>query len=501
MFKEKLEKIAREYVVSLFPIFTMIDAFWNGIKKIAGKNCPVVIVVKDSAVIYYIWPSRWQLAHKALVEKIKDNPAFLKDVYKQTEKLGKRQVVATRPFIKKASDYDNQNLNRYYQNYIISNTELYSYGLILSLLDFQDTTFISDELHAILRKNKVDKHFNILTTSGRDTLNKQQEIALLKLLPKIIKDKELVNYFKTKETGDLLNYIKKQKKNIWQKLARHTRRYAWVHYVYEGPAGDEAYFADILKDYLRREVRPAEELDKYRQAKEGLRNKQQEIIRQLKLNNYEKGIIEIARDFVFFKAYRRELQTWSYYHLEFLLKEIAKRLHLTVKQARMMLPEETEIALKTEKVNYNLLNQRLQLVVYGYQPERFCYSGEPAKIFMKEKIKPERQVKKVNKLMGEVASPGKAKGVVTIVNTPEDMKKMERGNILVSASTNPNLMPAIHQAAAIITDEGGLTCHAAIVSRELGIPCIVGTKIATQVLKDGDLVAVDANKGIVKIVK
>ena len=62
-------------------------------------------------------------------------------------------------------------------------------------------------------------------------------------------------------------------------------------------------------------------------------------------------------------------------------------------------------------------------------------------------------------------------------------------------------MPAIQKAKAIITNEGGITCHAAVISRELGIPCIVGTKIATKVLKDGDLVKVDANKGIVKVIK
>ena len=63
------------------------------------------------------------------------------------------------------------------------------------------------------------------------------------------------------------------------------------------------------------------------------------------------------------------------------------------------------------------------------------------------------------------------------------------------------MMPALIKAAAIVTDEGGVTSHAAIVSRELGIPCVVGTKIATKVLKDGDLVEVDANNGIVKILK
>ena len=67
--------------------------------------------------------------------------------------------------------------------------------------------------------------------------------------------------------------------------------------------------------------------------------------------------------------------------------------------------------------------------------------------------------------------------------------------------TRPEFLPLLRQAKAIITDEGGLTCHAAIISRELGIPCIIGTKMATRILKDGDLVEVDANKGIVRKIK
>jgi phosphoenolpyruvate synthase/pyruvate phosphate dikinase len=67
-----------------------------------------------------------------------------------------------------------------------------------------------------------------------------------------------------------------------------------------------------------------------------------------------------------------------------------------------------------------------------------------------------------------------------------------QGNILVCPMTLPDYVPAMKKARAIITNEGGITCHAAIISRELKIPCIVGTKIATQVLKDGDRVEVDA---------
>ena len=69
---------------------------------------------------------------------------------------------------------------------------------------------------------------------------------------------------------------------------------------------------------------------------------------------------------------------------------------------------------------------------------------------------------------------------------------------MVSHTTNPNIVPAMKKAKAIVTNAGGVTCHAAVVSRELKIPCVVGTKIATQALKDGDQIEVDASKGLVK---
>ncbi len=78
------------------------------------------------------------------------------------------------------------------------------------------------------------------------------------------------------------------------------------------------------------------------------------------------------------------------------------------------------------------------------------------------------------------------------------MHKMQKGDILVSIATNPDLVPAMKKAAAVVTEQGGVTSHAAIVARELRIPCVIGTKIATKVLKDGNKIEVDATKGIVR---
>ena len=79
------------------------------------------------------------------------------------------------------------------------------------------------------------------------------------------------------------------------------------------------------------------------------------------------------------------------------------------------------------------------------------------------------------------------------------MKKITKGDILVTGMTLPDYIPSMKKAAAIITNEGGITCHAAIVSRELGKPCIIGTKNATTIIKDGDMIEVRANHGTVRI--
>jgi phosphohistidine swiveling domain-containing protein len=109
-----------------------------------------------------------------------------------------------------------------------------------------------------------------------------------------------------------------------------------------------------------------------------------------------------------------------------------------------------------------------------------------------------KKIKTNSTLKGLVARTGKANGRVSLLKSRRDMTKIISGDIIISPMTTPYFNRALKKANAVVTDEGGITCHAAIFAREMGIPCIVGTKIATQVLKDGDRVEVDANKGVVR---
>lgn len=143
----------------------------------------------------------------------------------------------------------------------------------------------------------------------------------------------------------------------------------------------------------------------------------------------------------------------------------------------------------------NMLKDRLN--EYGYADGKLFDSFS----VVKDKFNIEIEKKKVDKnnLKGQVAYKGKVKGIVRIVNGREDMKKVNKGDVLVASTTTPDFLPAMKRSGAIISEHGGAICHAAITSRELRIPCVVGVQGATEVLNDGDRVEVDAENGIVNI--
>ncbi|HEV7192338.1 MAG TPA: phosphoenolpyruvate synthase [Jatrophihabitantaceae bacterium] len=96
---------------------------------------------------------------------------------------------------------------------------------------------------------------------------------------------------------------------------------------------------------------------------------------------------------------------------------------------------------------------------------------------------------------GLAASTGRASGAARVLISPEDCDKLIDGEVLVAPMTSPDWVPAMRRASALVTDGGGMTCHAAIISRELGVPCVVGTRNATKLLRDGEIITVDGKSG------
>jgi len=194
-----------------------------------------------------------------------------------------------------------------------------------------------------------------------------------------------------------------------------------------------------------------------------------------------------------------------------LQKKIGKKLimivrdYATDKTIEIPVPKEKQEAqVLTEQEISKIAEYGLKLEQYYGKPQDIEGAIERGRIYIvqtrpitavgkKEEVKIE--AKPI--LKGLPASPGLAVGKVKIVFGLQDIEKVEEGDILVTTMTTPDLVPTMSKCSAIITDEGGRTSHAAIVSREMGIPCIVGTQNATKVLRDGMLITVDAYNGYV----
>ncbi len=206
--------------------------------------------------------------------------------------------------------------------------------------------------------------------------------------------------------------------------------------------------------------------------------------------------VSVYQRMLYLKDKRDEYRRHAFYLGIPLIEEIMKRFSISRDDFWYILP--TEVSLLQEK-RLLLIKKRRVAYVFDVNTETpELAEGEEAKKYFRE----DKEVTdKINIIKGIVACPGKVVGVIQKVNSVEDVGKFEKGKILVAVTTNPDYVPAMQKAAAFVTDEGGITSHAAIVARELKKPCIVGTKISTKLLKDGDEVEVDANKGIVIIIK
>ncbi len=144
-----------------------------------------------------------------------------------------------------------------------------------------------------------------------------------------------------------------------------------------------------------------------------------------------------------------------------------------------------------------ILQERLD--GYVYTKKKFYKSISVVE--KKFNIQIEKPIIQTQVLTGQVAYPGHVKGHVRLIRTRDEVKYFKQDEIIVSSTTTPDFLPAMKKSAAIISEHGGIICHASITSRELKIPCVVGVKGATVALKTGDYVEVDAVKGIVRILK
>ncbi|MFA5886272.1 MAG: PEP-utilizing enzyme [Patescibacteria group bacterium] len=338
-------------------------------------------------------------------------------------------------------------------------------------------------LESILREKIKLSHeeFSILTTPTKKsyTMVEEEEIFTLALI-----------YKRTRSISA-------------KRLDRHVKKYFWINNGY-----DHTYFLDA--DYFAQRVKEAAAKMSARQISRALAGNQarlsssqdkiKQLMRQLGVSADIKKVLTLIDWLADFQDKRKATSLKIHFYLDKFIKEVSRRSYITYESARYLIPQEYADAIH-DKLFLPSFRQRQKYmgIVYSEQGLKL-YVGLVAKK-MEEKLLGRIQGSETNEIEGARAMGGKIVGRARLILKKGDINKIKAGEILVTTMTSPDFIAAMKKAAAIVTDEGGLTCHAAIISRELGLPCVIGTKIATRVIKDGDWLEVNANHGIIKIIR
>ncbi|MBI4262340.1 hypothetical protein HY624_02335 [Candidatus Uhrbacteria bacterium] len=319
------------------------------------------------------------------------------------------------------------------------------------------------------------------------------------LLPEVALPKKLFPMIE--EHWHLLEMAAKlrNKKSIDDDLARHVAQYSWMNSLcwWDEPF-DAEYYRNAVAIAAKRD--PAQELQQEHEARRVRYAHAEVVLADLK-EKYPKAweCIDIIRELTDAKEDNWDAASLAGVRMRPLFKDIARAHGLSYHQFLQLSP--TEMIAFFERgslpVAIDILNERIKhhLVINHQEYGQMILAGADVQPCEQYVVKTPPAL---TELKGTPVWKGHVTGMVRCIIAPSDVGAMQDGEILVCPMSDPDYMPAIRKAVAIVADQGGLLCHAAIVARELQIPCIVGTEYATKIFKDGDLVEVDAKNGIVK---
>ncbi|MBU0457023.1 MAG: PEP-utilizing enzyme [Nanoarchaeota archaeon] len=466
----KLEKVVhRKCSVLADYFFHFGTADRERYNKILGYNHAYPTYFYIDGDIYYDLD---EIAHekKKILEKTKEDLGFFLKLSRKCEKLG-NELYSLSFKIKR------KNLSEKSEKELV---ELFGQFHDL-MLDFMPFLMAPLSIQSYL-ENRLDKTLLELVHHNMDKYQRYHKVL-------ISPQKYNLGFL---EKTDLLRIAidYRDKKDISKKLKAHAEKYGSMGVKYGvGKIWNEKDFLLRIKSIKN----PKEELNGMLNQKEEVKKEFNKIIKEFNINSELKRLIDIIKEYVYLRTFRTDIISNSFANIFNLLNALAIKRGLNFHQINSMTGLEI---LNDIKVSKEILDERAKGFVITCKAVLIKKDLEYVKKHFQEFKK-----EKVTEIKGDIASKGIVKGVIKVVMDNTQLKKVNKRDILVAPMTTPDFVVAMEKAAAFVTDEGGILCHAAIVSREMNKPCIIGTKIATKVLKDGNYVEVNANEGIVKIIK
>lgn len=439
-------------------------------------------VYENNFLSWYVdWPL-WQRFGKSLFVKIVRSRAFSQQIYQKHKAISRQlyrhsDLILTKDHVK----LTNQQIATILRTLFKSFRDLCGWGIPIVMIDFENN-FLSGWLEKKIIgqaeqyqvRISPQELMSVLTTPLELSFSQQEKVDRWKLAGQTVISPAAVR--------------------------RHHDRYCWVEYGYIGPAHTVAYYKKIIQLLRQRRISPHAELKKMDTERAQLVQQQRQFTRLLHLDRQTQYLLATARRFMFLKMYRKEILFKVFYAVDQLFKEFTRRFGYSHDELHYCLPDEILGILHGKKVAQKEIKRRQKhYFVHAYlRGKDYLYYGKQAQGIIKRNLFQEKIDTSVHEVKGMSAYLGLARGRAVIVNTVADMSKVRLGDVLISIATSPNILPAMAKASAFVTDTGGITCHAAIVAREMKKPCVIGTKIATKVFQDGGWVEVDANNGLVR---
>ncbi len=353
-------------------------------------------------------------------------------------------------------------------------------GFLLVASDF-DHSLLMSRAHGVLAKRNLpnaalQQNLSLLTSPHWETLYRTEQGELLALAARHKTEASLEGS---------------------KAFSAHVARWHWLNYGYQGPSWSAADFAARAEGFRKRGSLK-EQLAEHRSELKNVERRQAALAKKLKLTAEERSLMDTVALFTHLKGYRIEARHRTCSALDALFTELAVRFAVPLTFFRYATPEEIEKLMAKKRVDVlgAVARRRNMLQLL----DRGRYALVPAAAIAKTlaRLTAVERLAKTDTVTGQVAYPGKAKGIVRILKSPADVFKVKHGDVLVTFATTPDFLPAMYRAVAFVTDQGGITSHAAIVSRELKKPCVIGTKVGSKVFSDGDVVEVDATEGTVR---
>lgn len=370
------------------------------------------------------------------------------------------------------NNYSDSELTALFKSVVEACKSFWSIGLFI---DTFDPGFDQDMINKIAKQNNFSlEEVIVLTTPYELTFDQERKLDLLRIASK-----------------------KTDKKHREQLLSSHANEFDYVKSTYGTfdsylPTAEKEFKAMIDREEVAKEIKRLT----------GLQTKRaKEVQKVLELHHLKDNPLVFFQRLIYWREHRKKYRIMALNLIWKILLSIENRSGISYNLLAYLMPDEIELVFSGLITSHQLQKRHDGPIFIECQngSHKF-YVGDEAKSLHEEvERKWLHQKEESEAIQGQVASQGYAKGVARIIFGERDFNKFKEGEVLVTGMTRPEFLPLMRKAVAIVTNEGGVTCHAAIVSRELGKPCIIGTRVATDKIKNGDLIEVRANHGTVRI--